>query len=223
MKIVGHRGALGLASENTKAALIKAIEYKVDEIEIDVRVSKDSQVVLTHNAKINDASGQKLSVKRTNLKLLRAHKPDITTLQEAFGIINEQVVVCIEIKPKVKLQPIIKLIKQQLSNGYAAQYINIASFSFDVLKDIQRQLPEIKLVINERWLGARGVYRARKLNTNRLNINYRWLRKGYVMHLVKNGYIIYAYTVNDLAMAKKLSKIGVVGFITDFPNRLARR
>jgi glycerophosphoryl diester phosphodiesterase len=41
VKIIGHRGARGLAPENTLAAFAKAIELEVDGVEFDVRVTKD--------------------------------------------------------------------------------------------------------------------------------------------------------------------------------------
>ena len=42
MKIIGHRGAAGLAPEkHLKAPLRTALRYRVDEIEVDVRVTKD--------------------------------------------------------------------------------------------------------------------------------------------------------------------------------------
>lgn len=51
--VVGHRGARGLASENTIASFEKAIELEVDSIELDVVISKDHQVVVSHEAWMN--------------------------------------------------------------------------------------------------------------------------------------------------------------------------
>jgi glycerophosphoryl diester phosphodiesterase len=62
MIIIGHRGALGLAPQNTLASLRKAAEHKVDEIEFDVRVTSDDIVILAHDAFITDAAGSKLTI-----------------------------------------------------------------------------------------------------------------------------------------------------------------
>lgn len=51
--VVGHRGARGLASENTIASFEKAVELGVDIIELDVVISKDKQVVVSHEAWMN--------------------------------------------------------------------------------------------------------------------------------------------------------------------------
>ena len=44
----GHRGARGLAPENSIPGFIKALEYPVTTLELDVVVSADQQVVVSH-------------------------------------------------------------------------------------------------------------------------------------------------------------------------------
>ena len=46
----GHRGARGLLPENTIPAFIKAIELGVSTLELDVVVSKDEQVIVSHES-----------------------------------------------------------------------------------------------------------------------------------------------------------------------------
>ena len=59
----GHRGARGLAPENTLAAFSKAIEIGITTLETDTAVTRDDVVVISHNpdldpAIVRDASGQ---------------------------------------------------------------------------------------------------------------------------------------------------------------------
>lgn len=44
----GHRGARGLLPENTIPAFLKALEYPITTLELDVVISKDSQAVVSH-------------------------------------------------------------------------------------------------------------------------------------------------------------------------------
>jgi glycerophosphoryl diester phosphodiesterase len=58
----GHRGARGLLPENTLPAFQKAIELGVSTLELDVGVSKDGVIVISHDRALNpeitrDASG----------------------------------------------------------------------------------------------------------------------------------------------------------------------
>ncbi|MEM6803094.1 MAG: glycerophosphodiester phosphodiesterase family protein [Bacteroidota bacterium] len=48
MDVQGHRGCRGLLPENTLPAFAKAIEIGVNTLEMDVVISKDKQVLLSH-------------------------------------------------------------------------------------------------------------------------------------------------------------------------------
>ena len=52
MKVIGHRGAASLAPENTFAGFDLALETGVDAIETDVRRTRDGELVLFHDARI---------------------------------------------------------------------------------------------------------------------------------------------------------------------------
>ena len=49
----GHRGARGLAPENSIPAFKKALSLGVNTLELDVVISKDDQVVVSHEPWIN--------------------------------------------------------------------------------------------------------------------------------------------------------------------------
>ncbi|RYY99853.1 MAG: glycerophosphodiester phosphodiesterase [Comamonadaceae bacterium] len=62
----GHRGARGLAPENTLPAFERALEIGVDTLELDIGVTADGVVVVMHDPSLNpaiarDASGQWLA------------------------------------------------------------------------------------------------------------------------------------------------------------------
>jgi glycerophosphoryl diester phosphodiesterase len=78
----GHRGARGLLPENTLPAFEKAIELGVSTLELDVGVSKDGIVVISHDRALNpeitrDASGEYLKapvlVNRLTLSELKTY------------------------------------------------------------------------------------------------------------------------------------------------------
>lgn len=53
MKVIGHRGAAGLAPENTFAGFDLALELGVDGIETDVQRTKDGKLVLFHDDRLD--------------------------------------------------------------------------------------------------------------------------------------------------------------------------
>ena len=54
IEIHGHRGARGYFPENTVTSFIEAIKMGVNILELDVVISKDLQVVVSHEAWMND-------------------------------------------------------------------------------------------------------------------------------------------------------------------------
>ncbi len=61
--IEGHRGCRGLMPENSLPAFLKALELGVDTLELDVVVSRDNLLVVSHDAYFSseitlDATGQ---------------------------------------------------------------------------------------------------------------------------------------------------------------------
>ncbi len=55
LDIQGHRGCRGLMPENTIPAFIKAVSLGVTTLELDVVISKDGQVVVSHDLYLNPA------------------------------------------------------------------------------------------------------------------------------------------------------------------------
>lgn len=49
----GHRGARGLVPENTIPSMLKALDYGVNTLELDVVISKDKKVVVSHEPFLN--------------------------------------------------------------------------------------------------------------------------------------------------------------------------
>jgi glycerophosphoryl diester phosphodiesterase len=204
MIIIGHRGARGLAPENTIAGLRKALEHHVGEIEFDVRVTKDNKVVLLHDAETSDVSGTKMSVKDTPYKLLKKHKPDLTTLAEAFDFVGNRVHLLIEVKPDEPVAPIAKVIIEYLENDrFSTTDISLGSFSQKTLRELHDALPDVEKVVIERWSGVIAHFRARQVDTKRLNMKHLWLWSGFLKSMHRRGYQIAPYTLNDPIKARK--------------------
>ena len=61
--VFGHRGGSRLAPENTIAAFDRAAAEGVDGLELDVRLSKDGQVMVCHDARVDRTSNTTGAVK----------------------------------------------------------------------------------------------------------------------------------------------------------------
>jgi len=72
--VIAHRGDHVNAPENTLTAFEHAIEQDVDYVEIDLRTSRDSQLVIMHDASTDRMTGIKGSVKDFTFDSLRQMK-----------------------------------------------------------------------------------------------------------------------------------------------------
>ncbi len=82
--VIGHRGARGLFPENSLPAFEEALRLGVDEIELDVVISADSQVVVSHEAWMNPqiCSGpQGQSLDGTSREIANLYKMDYADIR----------------------------------------------------------------------------------------------------------------------------------------------
>jgi glycerophosphoryl diester phosphodiesterase len=85
----GHRGARGLAPENTLAGFAAAMRIGVDTLELDVGVSRDGVLLISHDSRLNpdltrDAAGQWISAPGpaiNSLSLAELQRYDVGRLQ----------------------------------------------------------------------------------------------------------------------------------------------
>ena len=190
MEIIGHRGARGLAPENSLLAVRRAMSAKVDMIEVDLRV-KDGEIVLSHDQVIK-------SERYVLLEDL------LTTVDSNFPLNLE-----------VKELEVLPLLKKELQ-GYKGKII-FSSFEFKILQNLKKLFPKSELAVLEKWSGVRAVAEASLLGTNRVHINQQWLWSGFVRSMKHRGFKLYAYTVNSRDRADELEEWGIDGIFTDYP------
>jgi len=221
MQIIGHRGAKGLAPENTLASFRSALQHHADQLEFDLRVTADGIVIVNHNPFITDAAGNRLVIARHHLDELRQHKADLLTFEELLAAIGHEVHLLVEIKPHEPTARIIELLQGELRAGRPADSISIGSFDQAILRAMHAAFPELEMVVIERWSGVRAHFRARQVGTRRLNMRSWWLWRGFLRAMHRRGYQISPYTMNDPAKVGRWRPY-LYGVITDYPDRFER-
>lgn len=217
-KIIGHRGAAGLSPENTVAAIEAGLAAGANEIEIDVRTTADGTPVLNHDSYILDASGKKLLIREYSYEALKAHKPNLATLTQAVKAVNGTAPLLIEVKSNEAIVGLISFLRAYLNQGHSETAFAVLSFDQGLLRAVHDALPQIPLVVNERWSGVRARLRADQLGTKRINMNARWLWTGFVRAMHRAGYQLAPYTVDDLERIQRWRPY-IYGVITNQPDR----
>lgn len=196
MKIIGHRGAAGLALENTLPSLELARLLGVDAIEFDIRKTKDDVLVLCHDSDLDRISGSSLKVAETTLVELQKvtlndEQSIVPTLEEALKMTGNMAVI-IEVKQSGCAIELLKVLDK-----FPSLNATIASFKLDELTTLRQLRPDLSLVGLERTKPFDIIHFARVRKLNGVGLNF-WLLNPLTYLLIKRaGLSIYVYTVNN--------------------------
>lgn len=223
-KIIAHRGASSLETENTVAAFIAAGNRSYFGIETDVHRTKDGKYVVIHDDTTKRISGINLSVEDTDFETLRAltlfdidektKRKDlyIPTLQEYISVCKKyEKTAVLELKNSFKSEDIAEIVKIIEELKYLENVIFI-SFHFKNLKVIRnlKKNQQIQFLTSEFNDGI--LEQLIKYNCD-LDIRYTLVTKDIVKKLHKNNLKINCWTCDKVSKAQKFVKMGV-DFIT---------
>jgi glycerophosphoryl diester phosphodiesterase len=216
---VGHRGARAYAPENTLASFKKALEIGVDAVELDVRKTKDNQLVVIHDADVKRTTNGEGLVSELTLKEIKDFSTDggekIPTLQEALDFLDKKVKVLIELKEAGVEKQVLSILKDR---GVEKNVV-IVSFHEDVLKKTRELNSEVETGLIYAT-HKNPIKAALELRANYLVALYRFIHTANVEKAHKNGLKVIAWTINKPEEAKQYAAKGVDGITSDKPDIL---
>jgi len=218
---MGHRGAAGLELENTEASLRRAIALGVDNIEIDVRKTKDNQLVLCHDDDLSRVANEPTKIKDTPLKQLQVIRLNngsrLLSLSQALTIIGSTPVM-IELKDEVTAR-----ILQNVLHDFPKANISIASFKLRELAVLKDLGVPFLLYGLEQTKPFDALHLARIFELDGVGLNFWLLNPLTYVRARLLGLDLYVYTVNHRynAWFIRLFYPGVT-ICTDYPDRFVR-
>ncbi len=155
MKIYAHRGSSSTHPELTMAAYKAAIDHGADGFECDVRVTKDNQLVLWHDADMQRVAGNAVRIADSTFKEIKSHFPQAITLEDLLTLTRDnKKELAIETKhPVPSGSAVEKKVMQLLKQEKPVADIHVMSFSWLALENIRKIDPEQKTValLHERY------------------------------------------------------------------------
>jgi glycerophosphoryl diester phosphodiesterase len=241
--LVGHRGAAGLAAENTMAAFRAGIAAGAQAIELDVHMAKDGALVVMHDPNVStttDGNGAIGALTLTEIKKLNAAARSITTkdaqevptLDQPLALAAaSQVDAYIEIKvpPTGRYPGIEDKVAQAVKQASLAGHVMIISFDLPTLQAIK----QADATLPTGWLMQRsGVPAegrasaqsladlAKKSGVDNLGISRDYLSAEIVRAAHGNGLTVGVWTVDDPAEMKQFAAWGVDAITSNRPDVL---
>ena len=206
MKVIGHRGAAGLAPENSIRAIKAAIKAGVDGIEFDVRLSKDKQLFLCHDPTLertHDVDKHISSLSSAQLKKLKGKDGDhVPTLEEALVACGDTPVY-IEAKARCWAKPL----ANALAKHPKKQQINVIAFNHQELFEFTEYCPDITTYVLEQNNPFDAINAAQVYGFSGIDVNY-WTMNPLAYYLAKRHDLgIIVYTSNKTWIASLLKKL----------------
>ncbi|HEY7676191.1 MAG TPA: glycerophosphodiester phosphodiesterase family protein [Candidatus Methylomirabilis sp.] len=235
--VVAHRGGAGLAPENTLAAFRRALDLGVDAVEMDVRLSRDGQPVVIHDATIDrtmEGRGRVSAMPLATLQALRARAGGgggVPALREVLALGRENARFLVDVKtddgePHRAIEA--KLLSAVQPGGGD---LRVTFVSFDLL--CLRRLRELHggaslgILVSWGFFRAHGraaadrlVEEAQGVRAERIGVHHELATPELLAEVRGAGFATDVWTVNDPSVMRRLALLGVDGLITDRPDLL---
>ena len=227
--VTAHRGYSTAAPENTLPAFQLAIDHHSDRAELDVQMTKDGVVMVTHDTSLRRCTGRNANI--YDLTFAQVRELDagrwfsaryagtqIPTLEEVLDLCKGKIQLNIEIKPNAATPELeaetVRIIREK---GFEKDCV-ITSQSYETLCKVKELDPEIETG----YILALGVGTYYDLPAaDFFSVESTFITSGMVQQIHLRGKTVSAWTVNRAEDARALLSLGVDDVITDKPEIIA--
>jgi glycerophosphoryl diester phosphodiesterase len=243
VEIIAHRGSSFTAPENTLASIELAWREQTDAVEIDIWLTADGRIALSHDEKLQRTAGHPEKVSQLRLAALQQLDVGswkgaawagerIPSLEAALATIPEGKRMFVEIKagPEI-LDEFVRVVK---ASGKKPAQVVVIAFKFEVAEGVKEKMPELAVYWlrgtsprkdkkTGKWIDQPDEVLAtcRKAGFDGLDLaRDSKLTREYVDQMHKLGLKLYVWTVNSPEEARRLVELGVDGITTDRPGWL---
>jgi glycerophosphoryl diester phosphodiesterase/membrane-associated phospholipid phosphatase len=236
-EIVGHGGAGAFHAGNSRAAILAGMMFDIDRIEIDLRQAGDGELVLLHDAVLRGSDGRRRPVNRMTCEEIRRAQPDMITFDEAVETIGGRLPIMIDLKLGGFEDDLIAAIKRHnldetamisctdprairklrdafphmaigLSTGYKPFGLLVHGGK-RVSQNIMQDFVPFPLLLALRWCGASAIM-----------IHHHLIAPDVVQFFHEHDYPVYAWTVDNPFMMKRVVSCRVDGVISNRPDQV---
>ena len=222
-QVIGHRGAMAYAPENTLASFREARRRGARWVEIDVKLTADGVPILMHDSTLERTMG----IDRPVAETPRAELPaEVPTFEQAIACFLELGLGCnVEIKPcEGREAETARVTVETLRRAWPAALPAplLSSFKDESLKAAMDAAPEFARALLLGELVDGWPMRAQAVGATGMNVGRRKLTAAGAVAIKRAGYALSVWTVNDPDEARALVGMGADCIITDAPDVILR-
>lgn len=228
--IYGHRGARGEAPENTLASFRQALAAGVTRVELDLHLSADKQLMVIHDPTLKRTTGLSGKVNQHSAAALmrldaRRNGPvwpevcPIPSLEQLFQACPEFEHYQLEVKSgssgqsRIVLEAVSELVRR-----YGLQdKVVLTSSSRTLLKTARDSHYHLPTGLVEEYGLINPLKSAMRYGCRYLILNWKLCKPARIRRAQALGLHVSVWTVNDPALMRRLTEMGVDSLITDLP------
>lgn len=225
MLVMGHRGAAGLAKENTLDAMRAGQQAGADILEFDVRLTKDKIPVLTHDFHTLRTHHDTSIISRSTLAELqeRTKGQPIVPLAKVLDTYFGKIILNIEIKGRGTGKVVAELLlKKYIKRAHDWDNFMFSSFRGSELATIRKICPEANLALLHSENPFIFIAYHRRLHLTAVGFHRLYINRFALEIAKRSGLFTYAYTVNRPHTALMLAQQGLDGVVSDRPDIILR-
>jgi glycerophosphoryl diester phosphodiesterase len=222
-RVIGHRGAMAYAPENTLASFREAKRRGAAWVEIDVKLTADGVPIVMHDDSLKRTTG----IDRLVAEMRHAELPaEVPTFEQAIACFRELGLGCnVEIKPcEGRGAETARVAVETLRRVWPAALPAplLSSFKDESLKAAQETAPEFARALLVGELGEDWRARAEAVGATGMNVGRRKLTAAGAVAVKRAGYALSVWTVDDPDEARAIVGMGADCIITDAPDVILR-
>ena len=227
MQVIGHRGAAGLAPENTWVSFDRALSIGVDAIETDVHSTSDGQFVLIHDTNLSRTTNGSGIVHDTPWSTVEkldagawfseehagARIPLLRETLERYGRLTHWV---LEVKQAGIELEVLEMVREMGLLGH----VTFSSFFFTIVENLKSRAPEAH--VGSLTIDAKPETTQRVLDAKLDQIcpPAPFLTQALVKDWKAAGLGVRAWGIKDQETMHAAIEAGVDGMTVDFPHQL---
>ncbi|CAM3162697.1 glycerophosphodiester phosphodiesterase [Filibacter tadaridae] len=233
MDIYAHRGSSGTHPENTISAFREAARLQVTGVEFDVHMTKDGELVVIHDERIDRTSNGNGFVKDMTLEELRGFDfgswfssdfkgEPIPTLQEVLDIFSTtHHHLNIEVKSDIFPYDgmVEKVVKAVAMMNLDARVV-ISSFDHGAIRRVKQLAPQLETAALFMESLVNPLNYLRSIPADALHLFLPAAVRPFARGVLDEKVKVRVFTVNEEKHAEALLTVGITAIFTDFPEKI---
>jgi glycerophosphoryl diester phosphodiesterase len=229
---IAHRGASGIAPENTKIAFVQALDLGARAIEFDVQLTRDNVAIVFHDDTLERTTNGSGVVADTDFSVIskldagawfapKFTRVEVPTLEEVLSSVGKRATLNVELKPGDRIDKLVRHVVTAVARFDLFETCVFSSFDPQAIRALRRLVPDARIGIlcTSDGLDA-ALALADEVEAENLHPPRTIVTEALVADAHATGRQVWSWTANAPADIERLIALGVDGIFSDFPDRV---